>query len=66
MDIGQVAGRLARRTVACNRSKLDLGTGVRCGSASPSHWSSGRLISEDLQNGCRFGVLMVENPFSGA
>jgi hypothetical protein len=31
MDIGQVAGRLARRTVAFNRSKLDLGTGVRCG-----------------------------------
>jgi uncharacterized membrane protein YccC len=31
MDIGQVVGRLARRTVAFNRSKLDLGTGVRCG-----------------------------------
>ncbi len=31
MSIGQLIGRLARRTVAFNRSKLDLGTGVRCG-----------------------------------
>ena len=31
MSIGQLIGRLARRTVAFNRSKLDLGAGVRCG-----------------------------------
>jgi len=31
MDAGQVVKRLSRRAIAVDRSKLDLGTGLRCG-----------------------------------